>query len=54
MRLLTDVHTYVRRHMLDWRDSDYEVADKVNAMTNYEFLELLDAVFEEAVKEITR
>lgn len=54
MSLLWEAYRHVLHKPFDWRDSEQEVTDKVNAMTNYEFLELLDAVFDQAVKEIGR
>ena len=31
-----------------------ELAQRVNAMSNYEFLEMLDAIFDQAAKETAR
>jgi len=54
MNLVREAHRYLTRQQgLHPCDEDGCI-HKVNAMNNYEFLELLDAIFDEAVREVSR
>lgn len=54
MNLLREAHRHLISAPFDWQNIEQEVAKEVNAMNNYEFLELLDAIFDEAVREVSR
>ena len=54
MNLLREAHMYLVRQQGLHPDDEDGCIHEVNAMNNYEFLELLDAIFDEAAKEIAR
>jgi hypothetical protein len=52
---MTLLHEALRQRGLWLSDQCIEeLKQDVNAMSNYEFLELLDAIFDEAVRETAR
>ena len=51
MSLLWEAYNYVISEPFDWRYAEKEVTEKINAMSNYEFLEMLETIFDQAVKD---
>lgn len=54
MNLLREAQMYLVRQQRLHPDDEDGCIHEVNAMNNYEFLELLDAIFDEAVMGVSR